>query len=80
MADQAGEKTEAATPKRRQEAREKGQVAKSQDLSAAVVTLAALLAIQFFGPAMWKKLLGLMEIGLQPADSLTGGELGMAAM
>ncbi len=79
MADHAGEKTEAATPKRRQEAREKGQVAKSQDLSAAIVTLAALLAIQFLGPTMWQKLLGLMQQGLSPTESLTGGDLGSVA-
>ncbi|MCA8959273.1 MAG: flagellar biosynthesis protein FlhB [Planctomycetes bacterium] len=37
----AGEKTEPATPRKRQEAREKGQVARSQDLSTALLMLAA---------------------------------------
>ena len=36
----AGEKTEKATPKKRQEARKKGQVAGSQDLNGAVVLMA----------------------------------------
>src|SRR4051794_18524579 len=41
----AGEKTEAPTPKRLEEARKKGQVAKSADLNGAVVMLAGLLTI-----------------------------------
>ena len=40
----AGEKTEKATPKKRNDARKKGQVAKSQDVNTAI----ALLAIFFF--------------------------------
>jgi flagellar biosynthesis protein FlhB len=47
------DKTEKATPKRRDEARRKGQVAKSQDLGGAVVMLAALLSISALGPAAW---------------------------
>ncbi|MEM8875252.1 MAG: flagellar biosynthesis protein FlhB [Planctomycetota bacterium] len=52
MADDeaAGEKTEAPTPKKRQEAREKGDVAKSQDLSGAIVLL-GMLALLYFGGA-----------------------------
>lgn len=52
MASGAG-KTEKATPKRRQEARRKGQVAKSQDLGGAVVMLASLLSLSALGPASW---------------------------
>lgn len=47
------DKTEKATPKRRDEARRKGQVAKSQDLGGAVVMLASLLALSALGPASW---------------------------
>jgi flagellar biosynthetic protein FlhB len=45
----AHSKTEKATPKRREEARKKGQVAKSQDLNGASVMLAGLLGIALFG-------------------------------
>src|SRR3954452_11737282 len=45
-----GEKTEKATPKRRQEARKKGQVTKSADLNGAVVLLAALFALSATAP------------------------------
>jgi flagellar biosynthetic protein FlhB len=47
-----GEKTEAPTPKRRAEAREKGQVARSADLNGAVILLAGLLALAVSGPMM----------------------------
>ncbi len=48
-----GDKTEKATPKKKQEARRKGQVAKSQDLTGAIVLLASLLALSALGPASW---------------------------
>jgi Rps23 Pro-64 3,4-dihydroxylase Tpa1-like proline 4-hydroxylase len=48
----AGERTEKATPKKRDEARRKGQVARSMDLNGATVLLAALLALSAFAPAM----------------------------
>jgi flagellar biosynthetic protein FlhB len=47
-----GEKTEKATPKRRLEARKKGQVAKSADLNGAVVMVAALFALSAYAPTM----------------------------
>jgi len=48
----AENKTEKATPKKRQEARRKGQVARSQDLNGAVVLMAAILALSAFGPGV----------------------------
>jgi flagellar biosynthetic protein FlhB len=48
------DKTEKATPKRRDEARKKGQVAKSQDLNGAIVLLASLLSLGVLGPAAWR--------------------------
>lgn len=52
----ANDKTEKATPKRRQEARRKGQVAKSQDLGGAVVMIAALLSLSALGPSAWGRM------------------------
>src|ERR671932_784792 len=46
----ASDKTEKATPKKRQEARKKGQVAKSNDLNGAVVMMAALFALSATAP------------------------------
>jgi len=48
-----GDKTEQATPRRRQEARERGQVAKSSDLSSAVVLGAGLAALATLGASMF---------------------------
>jgi flagellar biosynthetic protein FlhB len=48
----ASSKTEKATPKKRQQAREKGQVARSQDVNGAVVLMASILALSAFGPSM----------------------------
>ncbi|MCA1040790.1 flagellar biosynthesis protein FlhB [Bacillus infantis] len=45
----SGEKTEKATPKKRQDSRKKGQVAKSQDVNTAVVLLAVFLFLLFAG-------------------------------
>jgi flagellar biosynthesis protein FlhB len=53
MAENASEKSFEATPHRRQQAREKGQVAFSQDLgSAAMLTLSVLLMMMFGGAVM----------------------------
>lgn len=51
-ADDAGEKTEQPTPRRRTEAREEGQVARSQDLTAAISLLAGLVLLRIIGPGM----------------------------
>jgi len=47
-----GEKTEAATPKRREESRKKGQVFKSTDLNSAVILLAGCVTIYITFPYM----------------------------
>jgi flagellar biosynthetic protein FlhB len=52
----AQSKTEKATPKRREEARKKGQVARSADVNGAVVLMAGLLALSAFGPRMLDQL------------------------
>ena len=49
MAEQNGDKTQDPTPHRRQQAREQGQVAKSQDLGSAMLLLAALLLLLMLG-------------------------------
>lgn len=48
----AGDKTEKATPKKKDESRQKGQVAKSMDLGGSGVLLAGLIALGAFGPKM----------------------------
>ena len=49
MPEQLGEKTEQATPRRREEVRGRGNVARSVDLNAATVLLGATAAVAFLG-------------------------------
>jgi flagellar biosynthesis protein FlhB len=52
----AENKTEKATPKKRDDARQKGQVARSPDVNGALVLVASLLALVAFGPAMVRRM------------------------
>ncbi len=52
----AGDKTEAPTPKRLEDARQKGQVAKSQDLNSAIVLSGATGAMMFLGGSVFEQL------------------------
>ncbi|HAR64509.1 MAG: flagellar biosynthesis protein FlhB [Candidatus Margulisiibacteriota bacterium] len=54
MADPS--KTENATPRRKQDARKKGQVAKSSEISATITFVAALLLLKFFGRGIMDQL------------------------
>ena len=53
MAEESiGDRTEPATPRKREEARRRGQVARSADLSAAAVLLAGVAAVEIFGSGL----------------------------
>ncbi|HEX7013777.1 MAG TPA: flagellar biosynthesis protein FlhB [Steroidobacteraceae bacterium] len=58
------ERTEQATPKRLEEARRKGQIPRSRDLSAAAVTLAGGLALYFMGASLTGRIHDLMQRAL----------------
>ncbi|MBB3694728.1 flagellar biosynthesis protein FlhB [Sphingomonas sp. BK580] len=64
---EGGDKTEAPTDKRRKDAREKGDILKSRDLATALVVLAGVAWLMFFGPALLAACRGVM------ASSLTFG-------
>ncbi|MEW9667650.1 flagellar biosynthesis protein FlhB [Ammoniphilus sp. 3BR4] len=57
----AGEKTEKATPKKKQEARQKGQVAKSQEVASALIMLSSFLFLLFLGQSMGANLIHMMR-------------------
>lgn len=61
MAEHAGEKSFEATPHRRQEARDKGQVAFSQDLGSAAMLLLGVFLLMMFGGGLMKFSTILME-------------------
>ena len=60
MSEEYGEKTEAPTPRRRQEAREQGQVARSQDLTGAALIVGSVLLLNAFGQDLMKALRALL--------------------
>ena len=61
------EKTEQATPKRREDARRKGQVARSSELSSIAILSTGLLALSGLGPYMFD------QLGVFMIDALTNG-------
>ena len=61
MAEDMGDKTEKPTPRRRAEARDQGNIARSPDLSASVVILGLMMMLNWYGPALVKALKTLME-------------------
>jgi flagellar biosynthetic protein FlhB len=75
MAEEEGtERTEDPTPRRREEAREKGQLAYSSDLTGAVVLLAGVVGLTVLGPHIGGGLLDLFRTDLSqlyPGDLTT---------
>lgn len=64
------EKTEQATPRRRDEARRKGQVARSQELNSSVVLLSALIGLHFMGGTVLQRLMAFMTRILSEGPSI----------
>ena len=64
------EKTEQATPKRLQEMREKGQVAKSREIPSAAILIASLLIFYFLGSTMITNFMDLMKWSFANAGSM----------
>jgi len=60
------EKTEDATTKKKEEARKKGQVAKSIEINSAFVILAAFLGLKVVGPYTYSELTGFMKFMFGP--------------
>lgn len=60
----AGEKTEKATPQKRQESKRKGQVAKSPEVAAAMIMLGGILLLYFTGGWMLEGILAMFRMNL----------------
>jgi flagellar biosynthetic protein FlhB len=83
----SGEKTERPTEKRLRDARKKGQVSKSQDLTSALMLISAVLIFWLSGSITATVLLKSMQRGIETAGSFSGtlsrdraGELLLAAV
>ena len=74
-----GERTEKATHKKRKEARERGQVRKSNELVTAIMMLTLFGALRLLGPGMWERMAALMKASLAGnlfmGEALEAGEL-----
>lgn len=71
---QSGEKTEDPTPRRRQEARKKGTVAKSTDLVGSITLLIGLMALPYVAGALGKNFPLIMTTSLDRAGrEISGG-------
>ena len=62
------ERTEEATPRRKQEARKKGQVPRSTELNSVIVLLALFVILNFFGRWFYRELITYMEQYLSPDE------------
>jgi flagellar biosynthetic protein FlhB len=76
MAEDTGDKTEAPTPRRRQEAREQGNIARSPDLTAAVLLIGMLMLLKSFGPGLVQALKTLLEEMLKSVRDVDGATVG----
>ncbi len=72
MSSSAGEKTEQPTDKRLQDAKKKGQVAKSQDLTGAVLLIAAVGTVWLLGSYLGDILIGIFRDELRFAATFRG--------
>lgn len=64
----AERRTEKATPKRRQEARRRGQIARSSEIPSTLVLISSLLFLRFMGPYMVRKIEELMVLTFGTSD------------
>lgn len=75
----SGEKTEEATPKKRKDAREKGQVVQSKDVNTALIILAVAVGINIFSGYFIENIFGfyyfLMDKMSDPAGLYQNGEI-----
>jgi flagellar biosynthetic protein FlhB len=73
MAENDGDKTEAPTPRRRLEAREQGNIARSHDLTSSALLIGGLLMMKWFGPAL---ILALRDVMLKLLSAASMSDLG----
>lgn len=74
MPEQNGEKSQDATPHRRQQAREKGQVAFSQDLGSAALLVVSALLLMMLGEKVIHFALGMMQRHLSEVPTMVADQ------
>ena len=77
----AGERTEKATPKRRAEARRKGQVVRSAEVNTTAVLASSLAVLAVSAPTLLHRMEGIVSRGLaQSGDTRLATEHGLGAL
>src|SRR3954469_2498846 len=77
----ANDKTEKATPKKKDDARKKGQVAKSADINGAAILLVGLIALSAAGPkAMEQMKLAMVQVPQLMAHPGGGARRGLGTL
>jgi flagellar biosynthesis protein FlhB len=77
----ADNRTEKPTPKRRSEARKKGQIARSPDLTSAAVLLGGLVALMISAPTMLDRFADVVRVGLsQSGNTKLAGRSGLGSL
>jgi len=71
MGEQTGDKSEEPTPHRLREAREKGQVAKSREVTTAFLLLFSYMIFKYTGEFMWEQLRSMVQIILSEIPRAT---------
>ncbi|MDQ6827715.1 MAG: flagellar biosynthesis protein FlhB [Gemmatimonadota bacterium] len=71
MADDGQERTEEATPKKRQDAHEEGKIPKSQELTTAILLLGTALTLNVAGVQLCKSIASLFGYGLTASGQLS---------
>ncbi len=61
MGEQSGDKSEEPTPHRLREARERGQVAKSREITTAFLLIISYVAFRYTGEFIWRELSGMVR-------------------
>ena len=64
----ASEKTEKATPKKKEKARKEGQVAQSQEVGTAFLFISAFIALRFFAPMMLVRVTNILHYNFSAAN------------
>lgn len=80
MSEQSGEKSQEATPHRKQQAREQGQVAYSQDLGSAGLLIVGVLLLRSYGPDVMDMASSFMRHQLGTVGTLTVDSSSMLAL
>ena len=77
---EGGEKTEDATPKKLEDARKEGQVAKSQDIGVAAILLIFFVAVRIFGGFLDRTLLETFHFLYEASPQYAGDFNGARSM